>query len=137
MERSGCIAVIVCNATENTVRQGYCYTFLAIGGYFGRVTKFRKRSQNHDLNRKPLFLKENTQRINSVNLGWWVGSEFVGYYKSLSRKWLEATRGRLIKKNMGSCAKMRRDGLAGVFRSTCDATIFMNVRTLETPDYKT
>ena len=31
-ERSGGIAVIVCDATGNTVRQGYCYTCLAIGG---------------------------------------------------------------------------------------------------------
>ena len=32
MERSGGVAAIVCDATENTVRQGYCYTCLAIGG---------------------------------------------------------------------------------------------------------
>ena len=33
-------AAIVCDTTECTVRQGYCYTCLAIGGeYFGRVTK--------------------------------------------------------------------------------------------------
>ena len=35
----GGVAAIVCNTTGNTVRQGYCYTCLAIGGYFGRVTK--------------------------------------------------------------------------------------------------
>ena len=35
-ERSGG----VCDTTGNTVRQGYCYTCLAIGGgFFGRVTK--------------------------------------------------------------------------------------------------
>ena len=34
------VAAIVCDTTGNTVRQGYCYTCLAIGGgYFGRVTK--------------------------------------------------------------------------------------------------
>ena len=32
MERSGGIAAIVCDTTGNTVRQGYCYTCLAIGG---------------------------------------------------------------------------------------------------------
>ena len=31
-ERSGCVAAIVCDTTRNTVRQGYCYTCLAIGG---------------------------------------------------------------------------------------------------------
>ena len=31
--------MIVCDTTENTVRQGYCYTCLTTGGYFGRVTK--------------------------------------------------------------------------------------------------
>ena len=36
----GGVAAIFCDSTENTVRQGYCYTCLAIGGYFGRVTKF-------------------------------------------------------------------------------------------------
>ena len=36
-ERSGGVAAIVCDTTGNTVRQGYCYTCLAIGGYFGRV----------------------------------------------------------------------------------------------------
>ena len=40
MERSGGGAAIVCDTTGNTVRQGYCYTCLTIGGgYFGRVTK--------------------------------------------------------------------------------------------------
>ena len=40
MERSGGAAAIVCDTTENTVRQGYCYTCLVIGGgYFGRVAK--------------------------------------------------------------------------------------------------
>ena len=40
-ERSVGVAAIVCDTTGNTVRQGYCYTCLAIagGGYFGRVTK--------------------------------------------------------------------------------------------------
>ena len=34
------IGGIVCNTTENTVRQRYCYTCLAMGGgYFGRATK--------------------------------------------------------------------------------------------------
>ena len=34
-------ADLVCDTTENKVRQWYCYTCLAIGrgGYFGRVTK--------------------------------------------------------------------------------------------------
>ena len=31
-ERSGGVAAIVCDTTGNTVRQGYCYTCLAIGG---------------------------------------------------------------------------------------------------------
>ena len=31
MERSGGVAAIVCDNTGNTVRQGYCYTCLAIG----------------------------------------------------------------------------------------------------------
>ena len=31
-ERSGGVAAIVCDATENIVRQGYCYTCLARGG---------------------------------------------------------------------------------------------------------
>ena len=39
MDRSGGIAAIVCDNTGNTVRQGYCYTCLGIGGYFGQVTK--------------------------------------------------------------------------------------------------
>ena len=30
---------MVCDSAGNTVRQGYCCTCLAIGGYFGRVTK--------------------------------------------------------------------------------------------------
>ena len=34
MERSGDVAVIVCDTTGNTVRQGYYYTCLAIGGVF-------------------------------------------------------------------------------------------------------
>ena len=38
-QRSGGVAAIVCDTTGNTVRQGYCYTCLAIGGYFGQVTK--------------------------------------------------------------------------------------------------
>ena len=39
-ERSGGVAAIVCDTTGSTVRQGYCYTCLAIGGgYFRRVTK--------------------------------------------------------------------------------------------------
>ena len=39
-EGSGGAAAIVCDTTGNTVREGYCYTCLAIGGgYFGRVTK--------------------------------------------------------------------------------------------------
>ena len=33
-ERSGGVAAIVCDATGNTVRQGYCYTCLAMGGLF-------------------------------------------------------------------------------------------------------
>ena len=33
------VAAIICDTTGNAVRQGYCYTCLAIGvGYFGRVT---------------------------------------------------------------------------------------------------
>ena len=32
MERSGGVTAIVCDTTGNTVRQGYCYTCLAIGG---------------------------------------------------------------------------------------------------------
>ena len=32
MDRSGGVAAIVCDTTGNTVRQGYCYTCLAIGG---------------------------------------------------------------------------------------------------------
>ena len=34
MEKSGGVAAIVCDTTKkkNTVRQGYCYTCLAIGG---------------------------------------------------------------------------------------------------------
>ena len=31
-ERSGCVAAIVCDTTGNTVRQGYCYICLVIGG---------------------------------------------------------------------------------------------------------
>ena len=31
-ERSGGVAAIACDTTGNTVRQGYCYTCLAIGG---------------------------------------------------------------------------------------------------------
>ena len=31
-ERSGGVAAIVCDTAGNTVRQGYCYTCLAIGG---------------------------------------------------------------------------------------------------------
>ena len=40
-ERSEGVAAIVCDTTEKTVRQGYCYTCLAIGGggYCGRVAK--------------------------------------------------------------------------------------------------
>ena len=39
-EGGGGVAAIVCDTTGNTVRQGYCYTCLAIGGgFFGRVTK--------------------------------------------------------------------------------------------------
>ena len=34
MERSGGVAAIVCDTTENAVRQGYCYTF------FGWVAKY-------------------------------------------------------------------------------------------------
>ena len=32
-ERSGGVAAILCDTKGNTVRQGYCYTCLAIGGY--------------------------------------------------------------------------------------------------------
>ena len=32
MERSGGVAAIVCDTTENTVRKEYCYTCLAMGG---------------------------------------------------------------------------------------------------------
>ena len=39
MESKGGVAAIVCDTTGNAVRQWYCYTYLAIGGYFGRVTK--------------------------------------------------------------------------------------------------
>ena len=38
-ERSGGVAAIVCDTTENTVQQGFCETCHAIGGYLGRVTK--------------------------------------------------------------------------------------------------
>ena len=34
MESKGGIAAIVCDTTGNAVRQGYCYTCLAIGGVF-------------------------------------------------------------------------------------------------------
>ena len=40
MERSGVLAVIVCNTSENTVQQGYCYTCIRDRGYFGGVTKW-------------------------------------------------------------------------------------------------
>ena len=43
MERSGGIAAIVCDTTGNTVRQGYCYTCLAIGGGIS-VGSLRKRA---------------------------------------------------------------------------------------------
>ena len=43
MQKSGWVAAIACDTTENTVRQGSCDGCLAIGGpggvYFGRVTK--------------------------------------------------------------------------------------------------
>ena len=46
MERSGGVAAIV---LENRVRQGYCYTCLAIGGgCFGRVTKGKEIPHLHD-----------------------------------------------------------------------------------------
>ena len=32
---------MVCDTTGNTVQQGYCYTCLKIGGYFGRLTKLQ------------------------------------------------------------------------------------------------
>ena len=53
----GGVAAIVCDTTGNAVRQGSCYTCLAIWGYFGRVTKlvvvvmviifFSARCNNH------------------------------------------------------------------------------------------
>ena len=36
--------MIVRDAAGNMVRQGYCYTCLAMGGYFGRVTQGVLRS---------------------------------------------------------------------------------------------
>ena len=44
MEIKGGVAAIVCDTTGNAVRQGYCYTCLAIGGYFGRVTTIVHRA---------------------------------------------------------------------------------------------
>ena len=40
LKKSGGVAVIVCDTTGNTVRQGYCYTCLAIGGGYFRRLKF-------------------------------------------------------------------------------------------------
>ena len=35
----GGVAAMVCDTTGHTVRQGYCYICLMIGGYVGQVTK--------------------------------------------------------------------------------------------------
>ena len=50
MERSGVVATIVCDTTGNTVRQGYRYTCLAIGGGIsvGSLSfKFAAQSQSN------------------------------------------------------------------------------------------
>ena len=44
MEGSGGVAVIICDTTGNTVRQGSCY--LAIGGYIGGITKAQSRQRS-------------------------------------------------------------------------------------------
>ena len=48
-ERSRGVAAIVCDTTANTVRQGYCYTCLAIGRGIW-VGSLRRGSQCHFLN---------------------------------------------------------------------------------------
>ena len=47
-ESSGGVAAIVCDTTGNTVRQGYCYTSLAIGGGFS-VGSLSRQAMAHQM----------------------------------------------------------------------------------------
>ena len=50
MKRSGAVAAIVCDTAGNTVRQGYCYTCLAMGGgSFSWVTKRLEKDVSNTL----------------------------------------------------------------------------------------
>ena len=69
LERSGGVAAIVCDTTGNTVRQGYCYTCLAIGGYFGRVTKTQGQGA-YTIGAKMIICRKNCFDVEQQGSGW-------------------------------------------------------------------